>query len=77
MKGYTAETYNRLRHFCKYHSTNTGLMLFAARQKLDIIRLPLTVGERQSAPHFVFHQLYKIQSKNTKNNGANLSLIHI
>lgn len=52
MKGYTAETYNRLGHFYKYRSTGTELMLFAARQKLDIVQVPFTVGEIQGAPLF-------------------------
>jgi glycosyltransferase involved in cell wall biosynthesis len=52
MKGYTIETYNKLGHFDSYRSIGTELMLFAARQKLNIVQIPFKVGERQDAPRF-------------------------
>lgn len=52
MKGYTIETYNKLGHFDNYRSIGTELMLFAARENLDIVQVPFKVGERQDAPRF-------------------------
>lgn len=52
MKGYTIETYNKLGYFDNYRSIGTELMLFAARQKLDIVQITFKVGERQDAPRF-------------------------
>jgi len=52
MKGYTIETYNKLGHFDNYRSIGTELMLFAAREKLEIVQIPFKVGERLDAPRF-------------------------
>lgn len=52
MKGYQIEVYDSLGHFDSYRSIGTELMLFAARQNLNIVQVPFTVGERQDAPRF-------------------------
>lgn len=52
MKGYQIEVYDSLGHFDSYQSIGTELMLFAARNKFNIVQIPFIVGERQDAPRF-------------------------
>lgn len=52
MKGYQVEIYNRLGHFDSYQSIGTELMLFAARNKVNIVQIPFIVGDRQDLPRF-------------------------
>lgn len=52
MKGYQIEVYDSLGHFDSYQSIGTELMLFAARNKFNIVQIPFIVGERKDAPRF-------------------------
>ena len=52
MKGYQIEVYDSLGHFDSYQSIGTELMLFAARNRYNIVQIPFIVRERQDAPRF-------------------------
>jgi glycosyltransferase involved in cell wall biosynthesis len=52
LKGYNLEIYRDRGHFDSYGSVGTELIIFAARNKKNIVQLPIKTFQRLDAPRF-------------------------